>query len=74
MLINNYKIKSNILFILKNSINMLIPPKKAPNINFVSFIFLFKTMDTVSNNIKSKKKFKIIIRSRYIFILSPIKL
>ena len=57
MLINNNKIES--------------PPINEPNNNLYILALLLNIIETDNNKIKSKKKFKIINKSKYIFILSP---
>lgn len=47
-------------------------PTKAPSIIFFSEVPLFKIMLVTKSNIKSNIKFKNIIKSTYIFIVSPL--
>ena len=56
------------ILINKNIIE--IPPIKAPNIILYILTLLLSNIETHKSKIKSKKKFNIIIKSKYIFILS----
>ena len=67
ILIIIFNIKSIILFILKNSNNILNPPTNDPNSILYIFTFLFNIIDTDNNNIKSIEKFNNITKSKYIF-------
>ena len=58
--------------ILKNKNSILKPPKKAPIIILIILTFLLNIMETHKSNRKSIPKFKIINKSKYIFIISPI--
>ena len=56
---------------LKNNNRMLKPPMKEPINNCVNLTFLLSIKDTERSSIKSRVKFNIIIKSKYIFIISP---
>lgn len=73
ILINTFIIKSCRELIFKNKIKMLKLPIKAPIINLYKGIFLRSNTETLNNSIKSKKKLRIKIKSKYTFIASPIK-
>lgn len=66
--INTLKIKSTSELTLINKNKMLIPPIKEPKITLFKLAFLFNIRLTARSNKKSKKKFKMIIKSTYIFI------
>lgn len=65
---NILNIKSVNELIFKKRKKILNPPKSAPNISLNGFTFLFKIIETVVSKARSKKKFKIKIKSRYSFI------
>lgn len=59
---------------LKNNINILKLPINELIVSNLIFIFLFKIIPVVKSKIKSKKKFNISIKSKYIFMVSPLLL
>ena len=56
-----------------NKINILKPPINPPSNNFLIFIFRLKIIEVAIKRRKSKAKFKMNIKSKYNFILSPFK-
>lgn len=54
-----------------NNDNILIPPTTAPSSILNNLAFLFNINDVDKSNKKSKKKLSKIIKSTYIFMLSP---
>ena len=60
-----------ILDIFMNMEKMVSEPIKAPNSNLIKVDCLLKTRAVANKSNKSKKKFNIITKSKYIFIVSP---